>query len=48
MIRFSDKEIYTVYENDINRSDLFRFFCSEQHNLDIIAVYDYDNKFVGK
>lgn len=40
MIRFLDKEVYSIEKNDINRSGLFSYFCQKEHNDDIILVYN--------
>ena len=47
MIRFCDKEIYKVVENGYSKGDLFTFFCSENHNMDIVGVFNEVNEFKG-
>jgi [citrate (pro-3S)-lyase] ligase len=46
MIRFCDKEVYTVYKEELNRGKLISFFLGG-HTNDIVAVYQQDGSFYG-
>jgi len=47
MIRFCDKEVYSVFEGELNRGKLFEFFCQNDHNGDIVIVYSDTNEYKG-
>ena len=47
MIRFCDKEVYIIYETDLENTNLFTYFCQKEHTTDIIAVYNHANEFLG-
>ena len=47
MIRFCDKEVYVIYETDLENTNLFTHFCQREHSTDIIAVYNDANEFLG-
>ncbi|WP_051560458.1 adenylyltransferase/cytidyltransferase family protein [Clostridium beijerinckii] len=47
MIRFCDKEVYSVYEEELDKVNLFSFFCGKGHSTDIILVINYQEEFVG-
>lgn len=46
MINFCDKEVYVMYEKELNRSSLFSFFC-DNHTTDIVLVKDYQEEVIG-
>lgn len=47
MIRFCDLEAYAIKKTDMNRGQLFGFFCQKQHLNDIVIVYDENDEFIG-
>lgn len=46
MLRFIDKEVYTIQKKYIDRALLFKHFCASGHSTDIIVVYE-ENKYFG-
>ncbi|BCJ92966.1 hypothetical protein acsn021_05350 [Anaerocolumna cellulosilytica] len=47
MICFCEKEVYVIYNEELEVSNLFSFFCSPGHSTDIVIVKDYRENFVG-
>lgn len=47
MIQFCDMDVYTTYEDTINRGELFSFFCKKGNSTKIVLVLDNENNFSG-
>ena len=47
MICFCDKEVYSICEQELNRSEIFSFFLKKQNMNSVLAIYSSDEKYIG-
>ena len=46
MVRFCDKEVYSIYCGEMTRSEMIIFFL-DNHMDSIIALYNEDGQYYG-
>lgn len=47
MISFCEKEVYVVYEEEIDRRNIYSFYLNSDYKTEIILVKNYSEEFVG-
>ena len=47
MISFCEKEVYVVYEEEINRRQIFSYYLHNDNKTNIILVKNYNEEFAG-